>query len=89
MTRITTGAASKIAAARRTAAAAPCASRPYAAYANKKANAVWMPALARARFAPTSRALAAIAETQGEQARMNSKNATAEGALIAAARFSP
>ena len=48
-----------------------------------------MPALARARFTPTSRALAAIAETQGEQARMNSRNATAEGALIAAARLSP
>ena len=42
-----------------------------------------------ARFAPSSRADAAIAETQGEHAMMNAVKAAAEDALIAAERSAP
>ncbi len=38
---------------------------------------------------PASRAVAAMAETQGEQVSKNARNAAAEGALIAAVRSEP
>ncbi len=50
---------------------------------------VWIAEYSSARGSPASRAAAAIAETQGEHASMNTAKAAAEGTLIAAANAFP
>ena len=71
------------------AAMAPRLSRAYKMYEPKNAVPVCAAAKANAHLAPASRAVAAMAETQGEHVMIKKMKATAEGALMAAVRSAP
>ena len=77
------------AAASAAAAKAPCARSEYIRYAPRKAVHVCAAAMRRAHFVPVSRAVAAMAEMQGEQVMIKKIKATADGALMAAVKSAP